>query len=78
MLTKSHKHESAERMLSVKQVASVLSVHSSTVRRWERSGLLKAYRIGPRQNVRFAESEIIDFVCKARQEVPMKQGQTLA
>jgi excisionase family DNA binding protein len=74
MRIKNHKSGLSERMLSVKQVASILSVHPSTVRRWERGGLLKAYRIGPRGSVRFARSEIIDFVCEPRQEVPMKQG----
>jgi excisionase family DNA binding protein len=73
MQTVSHESGSSERMLSVKQVASILSVHPSTVRRWERGGLLKAYRIGPRGSIRFAKSEIIDFVCEPRQEVPMKQ-----
>jgi excisionase family DNA binding protein len=73
MQTENHKNGLPERMLSVKQVASTLSVHPSTVRRWEREGVLKAYRIGPRQSVRFAKSDILDFVYKPRQEVPMKQ-----
>jgi excisionase family DNA binding protein len=74
MQTERHRNGSPERMLSVKQVAFGLSVHPSTVRRWERKGLLKAYRIGPRQIVRFARSDVVDFVRKPRQEVPMKQG----
>ena len=76
MPIESHKSGSSQRMLNVKQVASILNVHPGTVRRWERGGLLKAYRIGPRGNVRFAKTEIIGFVCKARQEVSMKQGET--
>jgi excisionase family DNA binding protein len=72
MAIESNKSASSQRMLNVKQVASSLSVHPGTVRRWERGGLLKAYRIGPRGNVRFAKSDIIHFVCKPRQEVPMK------
>jgi excisionase family DNA binding protein len=65
MPTESHKNALPERMLSVKQVASILSVHPNTVRRWEREGLLKAYRVGPRGSLRFAEDEILDFVNKA-------------
>ena len=76
MPTGSDKRASSKRMLSVKDVASILNVHPGTVRRWERGGLLKAYRIGPRGNVRFAKTEIIGFVCKARQELSMKQGET--
>jgi len=78
MPIESNKSVSSQRMLTVKQVASTLSVHPSTVRRWERGGLLRAYRIGPRGNIRFAKDDIVDFVCKARQEVPMKHGQTVA
>ena len=73
MQIESHRNGLSERLLSVKQVASILNVHPSTVRRWERGGLLKAYRIGPRRSVRFARSEIIDFVCEPIQEVPMQQ-----
>ncbi len=74
MQTENHENGLSERMLSVKQVAFGLSVHPSTVRRWEKNGLLKAYRIGPRQNIRFAKDDIVDFVYKTRQEVFMKQG----
>lgn len=72
MQTKNYNSELPERMLSVKQVSFILSVHPSTVRRWERGGLLEAYRVGPRQSVRFAEDDILDFVCKPRKEVYME------
>jgi excisionase family DNA binding protein len=66
MLTESRKNSLPERMLSAKEVASTLSVHPSTVRRWERDGLLKAYRVGPRGSLRFAEDDILDFVNKPK------------
>ena len=78
MQTENYKEELSERMLSVKQIAYGLNVHPSTVRRWEKNGLLKAYRIGPRGNIRFARDDIVDFVCERRQEVLMKQGKMAA
>ncbi len=66
MQAESHKNALPKRMLSVKEVASILSVHPSTVRRWEREGLLKAYRVGPRGSLRFAEADILDFVNKPK------------
>ena len=35
-------------LLTVSQIAAFLNVHPNTVRRWDRRGLLNAYRIGPR------------------------------
>jgi excisionase family DNA binding protein len=72
MLTESHKNALPERMLSVKQVASILSVHPNTVRRWEREGLLKAYRVGPRGSLRFAKDDVLDFVNESTKEVPVE------
>jgi len=76
--TESHKNALPEKMLSVKQVASILSVHPSTVRRWEREGLLKAYRIGPRRSLRFAGGDILDFVNKSGKEVHMEYREKVA
>jgi len=70
----SHEKELPERMLSVKQVASILSVHTSTVRRWEKEALLKAYRVGPRGSVRFDEGEILGFVNGFEKGVRMEHG----
>jgi len=72
--TENYKNELPERMLSVKEVASILGVHPGTVRRWERKGLLKAYRIGPRHSLRFDQGDILDFLNKSRKEVHMEYG----
>jgi excisionase family DNA binding protein len=52
------------RLLAVDEVAHFLGVHSSTVRRWERMGLLKSYPIGPRNNLRFKQEDILNFLDK--------------
>ena len=67
--TKVHENEMLHKMLTVKEVASILNLHSSTVRRWEKEGLLMSYRIGPRHSLRFKQEEILDFVDKSRKGV---------
>jgi excisionase family DNA binding protein len=41
-------YERIRAMLTTGQVARLLCVHVSTIRRWCECGKLKAYRIGPR------------------------------
>ena len=67
--TESHKNKLLQRMLTVKEVASILNIHPNTVRRWEKNGLLKAHSIGPRHNVRFKQEDILDFLDKSRNRV---------
>ena len=50
------------RLLTVREVARYLGVHSNSVRRWEKMGLLKSYAIGLRNNLRFAQEEVLDFL----------------
>jgi len=54
------------KMLTVKQVAFILNVHTNTVRRWQKDGLLKAYSIGPQRNIRFREEDIMDFLKRSQ------------
>lgn len=53
------------RLLAVDEVARFLGVHSSTVRRWERMGLLQSHAIGPRKNLRFRQEDVLSFVDKS-------------
>lgn len=46
------------RMLSVHDVANILSVHINTVRRWGDNGIVKVYRIDPRRDRRFRREDI--------------------
>ncbi len=50
------------RMLTVNEVGQVLHVHPTTIRRWEKQGLLKSHRLGPKGNVRFERQDIAAFV----------------
>jgi excisionase family DNA binding protein len=48
------------RLLTTKQAAKILNVHENTVRRWSEKGIIKSFRVGPRADRRFYESEIIE------------------
>ena len=49
-------------LLTSSAVARLLNIHVSTVRRWDKQGMIKAYRIGPRGDRRFEREEIIRFL----------------
>jgi len=67
--TEVHENRLPGRMLSVKEVAFIFGVHGNTIRRWEREGLLKSYRIGPRHSLRFEQEDILEFLNKSKSEV---------
>ena len=54
--------EYIERMLTVNNVAHLLNVHPGTVRRWEKKGQLKSYRLGPKKVIRFRKEELDSFI----------------
>lgn len=72
--TKGHESELPQRMLTVREVASILSIHPNTVRRWEEAGLLKSYGIGPRRSLRFKQEDILDFLDKCKNGVDTAAG----
>ena len=56
------------RLLPVNEVAHFLGVHSSTIRRWEKRGILKSYAIGLRHNLRFKQEDVLNFLNKCKDE----------
>jgi len=54
-----------EKMLTVSDVAHLLNVHPSTVRRWEKEGQLQSYRFGARGIIRFKREDIFNFISQA-------------
>ena len=51
-------------LLTVREVARLLHVHSNTVRRWSDQGLLRSYRISRRGDRRFRREDITHFVAE--------------
>ena len=54
-------YERISTMLTTGEVARLLNVHTSTVRRWNNRGVIKAYRIGPRGERRYRRDEVAVF-----------------
>ena len=51
-------------LLTVKEVARILHIHSNTVRRWSDRGLIRAYRISSRGDRRFKREDIARFLAE--------------
>ncbi len=45
-------------------VARLLNIHTNTVRRWSRQGILKTYRVGPRGDRRFMPKDVLNLLSK--------------
>ncbi len=54
--------ESLDRMLTLNEVAYLLHVHPGTIRRWEKNGQLRSYRLGPKNVIRFKREDVSDFL----------------
>jgi excisionase family DNA binding protein len=68
METEYRENKLPARLLPISEVARFLGVHSSTVRRWEKTGLLKSYTIGLRNNLRFKQEDVLDFLDRCQEE----------
>ena len=51
-------------MLTVREVARLLHIHSNTVRRWSDRGIIRAYRINHRGDRRFRREDVADFLAE--------------
>lgn len=51
-------------MLTVREVAQLLHIHSNTVRRWSDRGIIRAYHITRRGDRRFNQGDIARFLAE--------------
>jgi len=51
-------------MLTVREVARLLHIHSNTVRRWSDQGRIRVYRITPRGDRRFRRVDIARYLAE--------------
>jgi excisionase family DNA binding protein len=49
-------------LLSTGDVARLLGIHANTVRRWSRNGVLKTFRVGPRGDRRFRQTDVFNLL----------------
>ena len=70
-------HKELDPMLTVSDVARLLSVHINTVRRWSNQGILKAYRVSSRGDRRFRQDDITSFLSQESKITEVKKGKTL-
>jgi excisionase family DNA binding protein len=66
------RYDEVDKMLRVSDVAEILHVHPNTLRRWSEQGIIGAYRIGPRGDRRFRQSDIASFIAEFN---PVKQNE---
>ena len=50
--------KSIEELLTIQETADILKVHVETLRRWDRSGKLKAVKINERGDRRYRKEDI--------------------
>ena len=52
----------AKAIMTCDEVAEFLRVHVSSVRRWSRSGKLRAYKLGGRGDWRYRQQDVLAFL----------------
>ncbi len=67
-------HKEIDPMLTVSDVARLLSVHINTVRRWSNREILKAYRVGSRGDWRFQQEDAASFLSQELKIAKVKKG----
>jgi excisionase family DNA binding protein len=70
-------HKEFVPMLTVSDVARLLSVHINTVRRWSNQGIIKAYYVGSRGDRRFRREDITRFLSRGSKVVEVRKGKSL-
>jgi excisionase family DNA binding protein len=55
-------NEVGDEVLTSAEVAELLKVHLSSIRRWSRSGKLKGYRLGGDGDWRFLREDVLSFL----------------
>jgi len=58
----SRNDQSSSPVLTLREVAQLLNVHVNTARRWGDSGVIRAYRVGPRGDRRFSREDVVSIL----------------
>ncbi|MBI2865519.1 MAG: helix-turn-helix domain-containing protein [Chloroflexi bacterium] len=60
------RRDNSDRMMTLQEVARILSVHPNTVRRLVGAGSLSAYRISVRGDLRFKSEDVLHYLDRNR------------
>ena len=63
-------------MLTVREVARLLHIHSNTVRWWNDQGRIRIYRITPRGDRRFRREDIVSFLSQESRVAKVRRGKS--
>jgi len=61
------KNTTLPKLLTIRQAAEILNVHVETLRRWDKSGKLKAFRVNERGDRRYKPEDIENYLVKRKQ-----------
>jgi len=54
------------KLLTIRQAAEILNVHVETLRRWDKGGKLKAFRVNERGDRRYKPEDIESYLIKRK------------
>lgn len=60
------KNTKLPKLLTIRQAAEILNVHVETLRRWDKSGKLKAIRVNDRGDRRYKPESIENYLSKRK------------
>jgi len=55
-----------KKLLKISEAAKLLNVHSNTLRKWDKKGILVAVRFGERKDRRYRKEDIMKLMDKKR------------
>jgi excisionase family DNA binding protein len=61
-------------LLTVREVAEMLHVHSNTLRRWSDEGIIKSYRISRRGDRRFRREDVNNFLAEQNRNIDVGEN----
>lgn len=56
------KNTTLSKLLTIRQAAEILNVHVGTLRRWDKSGKLKAIKLSDRGDRRYNQEDVESFI----------------
>ena len=59
---KTSKQSDIPELLTLREACDILKCHPNTLRNWDKSGLLKAVRIGTREDRRYRKEDILKLI----------------